>query len=351
MLQADKSSVLCWDETGERLVARAARGFSPEALARMVFSRGEGRIGRAVASREPVLVQDSAAEGDAFAAVVTGEGVRSSIHVPIVLGGDVFGLFNMHYAEAKVLDEEEHRLGVALAQRAAAAIHNARLYEQAQRAATLEERQRLARELHDAVTQTLFSASLIAEVLPRVWDKNQEAGRRRLAELHELTRGALAEMRSLLMELRPASLAESPLPDLLRGLAEAFTGRSRVPAEVDVQGECHAPADVKVALYRIAQESLNNIVKHAAAGRVWITLHCDGRQVRLAVRDDGRGFEQGTASPESLGLAIMGERAARAGATVRVQSAPGEGTLVEVVWPAAPAGPRVETEGERVGAL
>ena len=184
-----------------------------------------------------------------------------------------------------------------------------------------------------------------------MWDKNPAAGRQRLAELHSLTRGALAEMRSLLMELRPASLAESPLPDLLRGLAEAFTGRSRVPAEVDVEGDCHAPADVKVALYRIAQEALNNIAKHAAAQRVWIALHCDGTRVRLAVRDDGRGFAPGNASPESLGLAIMGERAARAGATVRVESTPDEGTLVEVLWPASPADPAEKREGQRVGAL
>ncbi len=346
MLQADKSSVLCWDEAGERLVARAGRGFSPATLRRMAFA-AEGRLGRAVASREPVLVQDSEAEADAIAAVLAGEGVRSSIHVPIMLGGDVFGLFNMHYAQPMVLDEEERRRGVALAQRAAAALHNARLYEQAQHAATLEERQRLARELHDAVTQTLFSASLIAEVLPRVWDKNQDAGRQRLADLHALTRGALAEMRSLLMELRPASLAESALGDLLHGLAEAFAGRTRVPAEVDVRGECHAPADVKVALYRIAQEALNNIAKHAAAEHVWIDMHCDDRAVRLSVRDDGCGFAQGNASPESLGLAIMGERAADVGATVRVQSAPGEGTMVEAVWPVpAPLG-----EETRVGAL
>jgi signal transduction histidine kinase len=108
----------------------------------------------------------------------------------------------------------------------------ARLYEQAEEAAVATERNRLARDLHDAVSQTLFSASLIAKVLPRLWERKPEEGRRRLEEVRRLTRGALAEMRTLLLELRPKALVEADLGDLLRQLTEAFIGRARIPRHI-----------------------------------------------------------------------------------------------------------------------
>ena len=140
--------------------------------------------------------------------------------------------------------------------------------EEEREKAAIAERTRLARDLHDAVSQTLFSASLIAEVLPRIWEKNQPEGKKRLEEIRQLTRGALAEMRTLLLELRPAALADTDLGDLLHQLGESITGRARVPVDVTVNGECHVlTTEVKVALYRIAQEALNNVAKHSGAKR------------------------------------------------------------------------------------
>jgi signal transduction histidine kinase len=224
---------------------------------------------------------------------------------------------------------------------------SARLYEHAEESAVAAERNRLARDLHDAVTQTLFSSSLIAEVLPRIWERNPEEGRRRLQELRELSRGALAEMRTLLLELRPSALAEAGLGDLLRQLAESITGRARVPVALHVEGECKLDAEVKVALYRIAQEALNNVAKHAGATQATITLRClsspggEGvgvragepeERVELAIRDDGTGFDPGTIAPNSLGLGIMRERAEAIGARLAIESVPGEGTQVSVTW-------------------
>ena len=115
------------------------------------------------------------------------------------------------------------------------AVENAKLYEQAEENAVREERGRLARDLHDSVTQTLFSATMIADVLPRLWDKNQDVGKQRLEELRELTRGALAEMRTLLLELRPSALVETEFSDLLVQLADAFKGKARVPVSLKDQ--------------------------------------------------------------------------------------------------------------------
>ena len=194
------------------------------------------------------------------------------------------------------------------------------------------ERNRIARDLHDAVTQTLFSASIIAGVLPNIWQRNQEEGQRRLEELRDLTRGALAEMRTLLLELRPAKLIEVDLADLLRQLAEAISGRARIPVTVQIDGTAEISADVKVALYRVAQEALNNIAKHAHANNVLIHLERSPERVMLSVSDDGTGFVFEHIAAHHLGLGIMRERADAIGATLSVRSAPNQGTTIEVCW-------------------
>lgn len=196
--------------------------------------------------------------------------------------------------------------------------------------ATAEERNRLARDLHDAVSQTLFSASLIAEVLPRIWERQPDEGHKRLEEVRQLTRGALAEMRTLLLELRPASLVEAELGDLLHQLGESITGRSRVPVSVTVEGQCALSTEAKVALYRIAQEALNNVAKHAGASQAKVSLQCQSGKVILRISDNGKGFDMATRSPDSLGLGIMQERARGIGASLNVESKIGRGTEVVV---------------------
>jgi PAS domain S-box-containing protein len=195
-----------------------------------------------------------------------------------------------------------------------------------------EERIRLARDLHDAVSQTLFSTSLIAEVLPRLWERNKEEGLQKLEEVRQLTRGALAEMRTLLFELRPAALADAELSDLLRQLAESVIGRARVPVTLEVEGTCVIPPDVKIAFYRIAQESLNNIAKHSGATRAQITLQCESHQVSMHIIDNGHGFDMNQVAPGSFGLGNMDERANHIGAVLKIDSKVGEGTEITVVW-------------------
>jgi signal transduction histidine kinase/ligand-binding sensor domain-containing protein len=207
--------------------------------------------------------------------------------------------------------------------------------------AVAEERQRLARDLHDAVTQTLFSTSLIAEVLPQIWERDPADGRRRLEQVRQATRSALAEMRTLLLELRPAGLEDTDLGDLLRQLADATSGRGHLSVETDVEGTCSLPSDVHVALYRIAQEALNNVAKHARARQAVVRLDCslppageaEGMDtVALSIADDGRGFDLNTIPPGRLGLGIMRERAEAVGAHFEIESEPGKGTQVAVVW-------------------
>ncbi|PKN93614.1 MAG: hypothetical protein CVU44_09715 [Chloroflexi bacterium HGW-Chloroflexi-6] len=222
---------------------------------------------------------------------------------------------------------------------------NERLREKAAQDAVTAERTRLARDLHDAVTQTLFSTTLIADVLPDIWAMNPDEGKRRLDEVRQLTRGALAEMRTLLVELRPNALVEVPLPTLLRQLTEALVGRSRINIELSAEGERKLPADVQVGLYRIAQEALNNVVKHAKANQAVVTLRC-GESVRLTVADNGVGFDSSTVTADHLGLKIMRERAETIGAKFSMYSEPGEGTQISVVWENKPVDQEGHTKHE-----
>jgi PAS domain S-box-containing protein len=195
-----------------------------------------------------------------------------------------------------------------------------------------EERNRLARDLHDAVSQTLFSASLIADVLPRLWERNQDEGRKRLEEIRQLTRGALAEMRTLLLELRPAALTDAELADLLRQLADSINGRARIPVKVDIKGRQTLPADVKIGLYRIAQEALNNVAKHSGASQADVLLDYLPEGVRLVIADNGKGFEMQSVQAQSLGVGIMKERAREINARLSIESRVGQGTTISALW-------------------
>ena len=293
ILHSDKSTVLVWDSQHVRLVPGATRGFGPETVARLAHVPGEGITGLVAQSLQPIAVPDTWDDPRVRRAFTDPAGIRALIHAPIVVDGAFFGVFGAYYCDPHEFSGDEERILLSLAQRAALAIQNARLFEQAQQAATLEERQRLARELHDAVTQTLFSTALIADIIPDLWDVDPVEGRQRLEELRRLTRGALAEMRTLLVELRPGGLTELPLEELLRQLGEAAAGRSRLEVAVEDgwSAEDRLPAEVQVNLYRIAQEALNNIARHAQARHASLRLDraVDGA-LRLRIKDDGRGF-------------------------------------------------------------
>jgi signal transduction histidine kinase len=216
-----------------------------------------------------------------------------------------------------------------------AELHEAqeKLVEKAQVQATVDERSRLARDLHDAVTQTIYSAALIAESLPAVWDRNPAEGRRNLTKLRQLVRGALAEMRTLLFELRPDSLVASELESLLQLLSDAFTGQTRIPVTIQVDGAATLPADVKISFYRIVQEAFNNIEKHAHADQVSVRLHQGDEWAILVIQDNGSGFDQTGHTTEQMGINIMRERAEIIGASLQVTSHERQGTTVTLSWP------------------
>ena len=218
-----------------------------------------------------------------------------------------------------------------LADQASSAISNSRSLVMARSLAALEERQSLANDLHDSVSQTLWTATLMAETLARAPDLGDDL-RDRAERLHSLTGGALSEMRTLLLELRPSVIEETPFADLVQQLVSAFESRRRDKCHVCLDRGVEPLPAIKVALYRILQESLNNVSRHAAAENVHISVAVDGGALTMRVRDDGAGFETGSAA-EHFGLRIMAERADAIGASLQVASRTGEGTTVSVTVP------------------
>ncbi len=340
ILNADKGSLLCWDENKANLLIRASRNFHPETIENTRIPRGSGVVGQVAETGETITVEDASNDPRVTLSITEVEGIRAFIQVSIKTGDEVFGVFSVDYAQPRKFSEDEKRLLLSLAQRAAIAIQNAQNYERAQELAASKERSRLAHELHDAVTQTLFSASLIAEALPRLWERDPEKGRQRLVKLRQMSRGALAEMRALLLELRPAALLETTLEYLLKQLGEAVMGRENISVDITVNGEAKLPTDVHIALYRIAQESLNNVVKHAHASKVDITLDYSFEEIgnligiELRICDDGCGIQTGDLSSERLGLHIMRERADSISAILNIDSKPDQGTCITVQWAA-----------------
>lgn len=281
-------------------------------------------------SRQPMLISYATAE--MLGHIFTETPLFSYVGVPVILDGEVIGFLNLGSHVAGFFTDIHAQRLQAFANHAAIAIRNAHAYEHVQEMAASAERQRLARDLHDAVSQTLFSASLIAEALPRLWEKHPEEVWNGLGQLTRLTKGALAEMRTLLLELRPNALVEVSFRTLLEHLTTAFASRSSAEVHLEVGSQRELPPLVQISLYRIAQEALNNVYKHARATQVWVQLQNSGDGVELRVLDDGCGFNTAQIPPDHLGVRIMRERAMEIEALLSITSQPGDGTQIAVVW-------------------
>ena len=207
------------------------------------------------------------------------------------------------------------------------------LRRQAGELASSEERSHLARELHDSVTQALFSMTLVARSVELLLDRDTDAARTQLAQLRDLQREALAEMRALIFELRPGNVEQDGLDRALRTHSTALQGRIGLPIVVESELQDRLPLEIEETLYRISQEALHNVVKHAAARQVRLEIGRMPQGVRLRIEDDGKGFDPDAVPDGHLGIAGMRARAAKIGAQLECRSQPGRGTTVEVIVP------------------
>jgi signal transduction histidine kinase len=256
---------------------------------------------------------------------------RSWLVVPLLVKERVIGVVRIDHKQDGAYTEHQAMLAMALATQAAVAIENARLYGRAQQVAALEERQRLARELHDSVTQALYGVTMYAEAAASVLEAGDETtASTYLQEVRNTALSALQEMRLLIFELRPPVLEHEGLEAALRARLAAVEGRiTNLSTTVDVESDLGLPPAVEQALYGIAQETLNNIMKHSRATALRLALRRESGTVTLEIADNGTGFEVPAArSAGGLGLRGMVERAEQIGGRLTVRSAPEQGTIV-----------------------
>jgi signal transduction histidine kinase len=257
--------------------------------------------------------------------------------MPIVDGAEILGeLFLANSRRPGGFTAEDEELLRLLAAHAAIALVNARLYERGRELSIVEERNRIARELHDAVTQKLFSLRLVAEAASTLLDQDPSRAREELAAVRRLAAEATDELRAIVVGQRPVDLTGDELDVALRKQVDLLD-RVHEPA-VRFVGSCvgRLSDEAQQAVFRIAQEALHNALRHAGASRIDVDLVSRNGNVVLSVTDDGRGFDSGTAAEENrrLGLASMRERARSVGARLSVTSTPGAGTTVRLAVPA-----------------
>lgn len=260
------------------------------------------------------------------------QGEVARLALPLVVREQVVGVLLLEHPAGATLTSERLTLIEAFAHQAGIAIENTKLYQQVQEQAATFERQHLARELHDSVSQALYSIVLGAHAVKRQLAEPERAGQA-LEYVQDLAEAGLAEMRALIFELRPEVLEQEGLSAALRKQTEALEVRYKLRSEFEAASEPELPFASKQALYRISQEALHNVVKHARARQVSVRLEQTLEAVRLEIRDDGVGFDPEGDFPGHLGLRSMRERAASLGGVLRLASAPGQGTTLTVEVP------------------
>jgi signal transduction histidine kinase len=308
-------------------------GMTDEQIARIgPLPRTHGLLGAMLSSPEPYRTPDIRADPRFWGWPREHPTMTSFLGVPIVARGAVIGAFYLTVKEgAEEFTGDDQELIEMLAAHAAVAIENARLYERSRELSVVEERNRLARDLHDVVVQTLFGVVLTADAAALLVDRDPEAAKAELGRVREQAQEALRELRSLVFELRPADLEADGLAATLRKHVEVLGRVHALPIELEVETEPELEAAAAVEVFRIAQEALNNAQRHASASAIAVRLSRNA----LAVADDGVGFDAPAPAVRGrrLGLTSMEERAAAIGGRLRIESAPGSGTTVTLELP------------------
>jgi len=318
------------DQDGDRLVLRAST--SPTVPEHHCIGVTRSSInGKAIQRGEALLVNDVKSDASYLADQYLPD-IESELVAPLRLGNQAIGTLDVQSADLDAFAEQDLLVIQSLGDQIAVAVENARLYDRSQELAVLEERTRLARELHDSVTQSMYSVVLLTEGWRRSIRNGGEAHvDEYLARIGEINQQGLKEMRLLIHELRPPVLEEDGLLGALHQRLDAVEKRAGISARLLAEEIVELPHSVEEGLYRIAQEALNNALKHACAGEVVVRISTRDGKVGLEVEDDGQGFDLDAAEGNrGMGLVNMADRAEQLGGSIEIRSEPGRGTLVKV---------------------
>jgi len=334
MLHADRSVVFAWDEKQTKVVPRVSHGFLPETLKVMEFAKNEGIVGKVLETGKPAIIrhiEPNSFRPDVRAAIVA-EGIRSFVHIPIVVDHKVVGVFNVAFTRPNLIGDDTMRLFSALTHRASISIANMELFEQTKDLAVMEERNRLARDLHDSAKQKAFAALAQLGTARGILNGNGNSVSIHLNEAENLVSDVIQELTFLVQEIYPIALQDKGLATALREYIFEWENRNDIMVQFVNRGEGHLSLKVEQAIYRVAQETLANIARHSHARRVDMSLVYNEDSVQLSVSDDGCGFDTNSKS-HGMGLRSIRERISSIHGTVQIQSAPGHGTRLLVQVP------------------
>ena len=332
----EKGQAFVMDEETGYLVLVAFRGVSEELVhytARLPLDASTAGL----AAREgyPVYRRVADYAEGRLKELIVGEGLHLVVSTPLMAKEKTVGAIDLGGYAVRDIEPDELSLLAAIGHQIGVAVENARLYEQAQQLAVIQERSRLARDLHDSVMQALYGVTLYAEAATRQLGKGDTAlASEHLSEIRDTTEEALREMRALIFELRPPTLTQEGLITALQSRLEAVEGRVGIKTHFQAEGQGQLCAETEQELYRVALEALNNALKHAHADSVDVRLYQNQDVVTLEIADDGTGFDATLARGRGgFGLRGMEERVAHLGGTLTVHSEPGAGTTIRVEVP------------------
>jgi ligand-binding sensor domain-containing protein/signal transduction histidine kinase len=334
-LNADRSVVFAWDERRKKVMPLVSRGFTPETLKVLEFAKGEGIVGKVLVGGEPAFVRQIEwhdFRSDVREALIA-EGVRSFVHLPIIVDQKIVGVFNIGFTKPNLIGDDTARLFSALTHRASISIANMQLFEQTKDLAVMEERNRLARDLHDSAKQKAFAALAQLGTARGILNGNGNSATLHLSEAENLVSDVIQELTFLVQEIYPIALQEKGLAAVLREYVFEWENRNDIKVNLTLKNERRMPLGVEQALYRVTQESLANVARHSRASRVNIALMYNGESMQLSLADDGCGFDVGLKG-RGLGLRSIRERVSSVHGTLQIQSAPGQGTRILVTVPA-----------------
>lgn len=329
ILKADRSVVFTWNEEQHKILPRVSQSFLPETLYALNFEDGEGMVGQAMKTGNPVIVSDldlSSLRGD-IQTVIRKEGIQSFAHFPILVDGRVLAVFNVAYTRPNALNEDTIRLFTALVNRASLSLANMELFEQTKDLAVMEERNRLARDLHDSAKQKAFAALAQLGTANGILKTKPDDVKPHLNEAETLVYEVIQELTFLIQEIYPIALQEKGLPTTLREYVFEWENRNDAIVNITIQNERRLPLDVEQAIYRLIQEALANVSRHSRAKRVDISLVYNSDYLQATIADDGCGFDMNQKA-KGMGFRSMRERIGGIRGNIQVQSAPGQGTRV-----------------------
>ncbi|CAN5799319.1 hypothetical protein BH20CHL1_BH20CHL1_10020 [soil metagenome] len=337
-------SVVLVDESGQDVKTVGADGFPGDALEAYTSTwsaatQSDSMVLRALREQKTYVINDVRAKNLANPLYVPIHHIVRRmdwdvvVATPIIYHDFSLGVLCSYFGIGTHLSNNEIDILTAIANQAAVAIENQRLYQKAQGTAALEERQRLARELHDSVSQALYGIGLGARTARTLVDRDPQKAIEPVEYVLSLVEIGLAEMRALIFELQPESLEAEGLVEALRKQASTLPSRHEIEVDFADCDEPNLPLHVKEAVYRIAQEAIHNTVKHAQASTLSIQMVCTASELVLELRDNGLGFDTTGSFPGHLGLHSMRERAAKLDGQVRIESEPGLGVYINIQIP------------------